>query len=227
MGVLNRLFDMTRAAANELMDKIEDPAMMLNQYVRNMQGEIDRVQAELYKQEASVRGLGQQAEEAARLAEFYDAKALEAMSGGYEAAAREALAAKLHYAEKARESGAWQEAAKNRIAELTQQLENARDELAAMQKKRDELVARLQKTAERARTSMPSFTGCGFEGGSAARGFQRVEEKINQWEAHAELRSMPYSYGAAGAGSGAANGSSDKDALINEQLEQLRKRTQA
>jgi phage shock protein A len=231
MGVLNRLIDMTKAAANELMDKLEDPAMMLNHYVRNMQGEIEAAQAELHKQEAMVRGFQQQSEEASRLADLYDAKALEAMTAGYEASAREALAAKLHYAEKSREYSTWLENAKSRIAELTHRIEEAKAELAVMQKKRDELITRVQRTAAKTHQPMPSFS-CGFDEGSASRGFQRMEEKILQWEAHAELRRTPYGYNHASTPAAAGNVSGhaadpSKEALINEQLEQLRKRTPA
>jgi len=227
MGVLNRLIDMTKAAANEMMDKLEEPGMMLNHYVRNMQTEIDGMQAELHKQEAAVRIHGQQAEEAARIADMYDAKAMEAITNGLEAAAREALAAKLHYTEKAHESAAWQENAKSRIAELNLRLEDAKAELKVMQKKREELVARMQQTAAKAHTSAPSFS-YGFEHGSAARGFQRMEDKINQWEAYQQVKKTPYGYaGVAGAFTAESAEQSAKDSLINEQLEQLRKRTQA
>lgn len=230
MGVLNRLFDMTKAAANELMDKLEEPGMMLNHYVRNMQSEIDGLQAELHKQEAAVRVHGQQAEEAGRIADMYDAKALEAMTNGYETAAREALSAKLHYTEKSHEAASWQENAKVRIAELKPRLEDAKAELKVMQKKRDDLVARMQQTQAKSHTSTPSFS-YGFEEGTAARGFQRMEDKINQWEAYSQVKKTPYGYAAAAGAAGSypsdSEDQSTKDSLINEQLEQLRKRTQA
>jgi phage shock protein A len=231
MGVLNRLIDMTKAAANELLDKMENPAMMLNHYVRKAQSEIETVEYELGKQEAMAKNYGQQSAEFTKLAELCDTKALEAMTAGNEAGAREALALKLGYTEKSRELAQWQLAAAARAAELAVRLDAAKAELAAMQKKKDELVARVQRAETKARTSMPSFCGgAGFETGSAARDFHRMEEKIAQWEAHVEASTRPYgqsgfTYG--GSVSDPAAATSAQQALINEQLEQLRKRVSA
>ncbi|MBM7568456.1 PspA/IM30 family protein [Paenibacillus sacheonensis] len=225
MGILNRLFNITQAAANELLDKLEDPAMMMNQYVRGMQEEIANAQHELLKQEALAKGLQQQANEASILAEQSEAKALEAMRGGHEAHAREALTAKLHYEEKAKEYGAWSENAKRQIGELTLRLETAKAELPQLIQKRDELIQRMQQAAAQSRTAMPSFsTGRSvLEGGNASRGFQRMEEKIAQWEAGIQASRNPYTpYGYNGSYASAPNAS--KGSLVDEQLEQLRKK---
>ena len=230
MGIFNRLFNITQAAANELLDKLEDPAMMMNQYVRRMQDEIANAQHELLKQEALAKGMQQQAHEASVLAEQYEKTALEAMRAGQEAHAREALTAKLHYEEKAKEYGAWHDNAKRQIAELAVRLETAKAELPQLLKKRDELVNRMQQAAAKSRTSMPSFSAgpAVLDGGSASRGFQRMEEKIALWEAHLEASRSPYAtqaYGGPYGGpvsAGAANPA--KASLVDEQLELLRKK---
>ncbi|MBW7476060.1 PspA/IM30 family protein [Paenibacillus oenotherae] len=229
MGVLTRLIDMTKAATNELLDKLEDPTMMMNHYVRTAKSDVESIQTELLKQEAGAKRLQLQAEEYTKLAEQSEARALEAMSSGQEALARELLSIKLQYAEKARESAAWSESAELRCGELANRLEEAKAELAVMQKKRDELAARAQLTAAKARASM---TGCGtgLEGGGAAQGFQRMEDKIVQWEAQVALASRPYN----GANTihlskehGEAELNPSQSALVDEQLELLRKRLPA
>lgn len=225
MGVLTRLIDMTKAATNELLDKLEDPTMMMNHYVRTMKSDIDSVQSELLKQEAAAKHLRQQADEYNKLAEQSESRALEAMSSGQEELARELLAIKLQYADKARESEAWSENARLRCGELSQRLEEAKAELAVMQKKRDELSTRAQQAAAKARTSMPSFR-CGFEGGTASQGFQRMEEKITQWEAQVELANRPFA-GTSGAYLSTESGAAAQSALVDEQLELLRKRLPA
>lgn len=234
MGVFNRLFNITQAAANELLDKMENPAMMMNQYIRGTQEEIANAQHELLKQEALAKGLQQQALESAALAEQSEAKALEAMRAGHEAHAREALAAKLHYEEKAKEYGTWHDNAKRQAAEFAIRLEAAKTELPLLLKKREELMNRLQQAEAKSRAAMPSFsTGPAvLDGGSASRGFQRMEEKIAQWEAHIAARGAysaqgygsttysPYTAGAAGA----TNADPQKSSLVDEQLELLRKK---
>ena len=98
MSVITRLIQLTRAATGELLDKLEDPAMMMNHYVREAQAEIEKVQQELHNQEALTRVLQQQVDEAAKLAELSEAKALDALTTGNEAQARDPayLQAALH-----------------------------------------------------------------------------------------------------------------------------------
>ncbi|WP_274648695.1 PspA/IM30 family protein [Paenibacillus humicola] len=236
MGVLNRLIDMTKAAAHEMLDKMEDPALMLNHYVRKAQSEIESAEVELARQEAQAKSSRQQAAEFAKLAELCETKAMDAMSGGSEAGAREALSLKLGYAEKARELEQLSAAAAARAEELKQRLETAKAELAAMQKKRDELITRVRQTQAKAQTSMPSFSGGtgAADYGSAARGFQRMEEKIVHWETQAELSGNRYGYtvpvsvgGAVYGGPAAPAEHPAREAQINEQLERLRKRLSA
>lgn len=40
MGVFKRIKDMTKASVNDMLDKVEDPIVMLNQYLRDMEAEI-------------------------------------------------------------------------------------------------------------------------------------------------------------------------------------------
>ncbi|MFB9325938.1 PspA/IM30 family protein [Paenibacillus aurantiacus] len=238
MGVFERIVNLTKAAAHEVLEKLESPVLMMNQYIRDAEQEIGQVQAEIARQEAAARGFKQQHAEHTRLAEHYEAKAAEALAADREAEAREALAAKLHYAEKAALQLEWHHQALARKDELTYKLDSAKAELEVMVKKRTELVARVEQAEAKARTSMPSFSSgpsSYLEGGSAARGFQRMEEKIHQLEARLELsgKQAPYAgtpYGSHGAyGTPASAGvpaAADpaKEALIAEQLELLRKK---
>ncbi|MFD0711958.1 PspA/IM30 family protein [Paenibacillus sp. GCM10027626] len=233
MSVFARMVNLTKAAAHELLEKLEDPVMMMNQYVRNMQDEIEQLQNEKVKQEATARGLKTQLEESTRLANMYEEKALEALANNREAEAREALSTKLHYAEKSVSYQEWHSAAVSRSAELAHRLEEAKVELEALQKKRTELTARVKQAAVQSRQTMPSFSmGANLDGGSAARGFQRIEEKIMQWEAHLELAGQapftpPYGSGYGAQAGTAATADPAKSALIDEQLEQLRKKLPA
>lgn len=231
MGLLDRLFNITQAAANELLDKLESPAMMLNQYVRGMQDDIAKTEQELAKQETTAKTMAQQAQEASVMVEHCEAKAMDALRAGLEGQAREALAAKLHYSEKAKEYTQFHENAKLRAAELTHQLAQAREEQEKLLKKREELQARIQQAAAKSRASMPNFSSVrnDFEG-FASRGFQRVEEKIAQWEAQLELHRNrnPYSTSASssayGAPSSPAPQAASNHSLIDEQMELLRKK---
>jgi len=236
MSVFARMINLTKAAAHELLEKLESPVLMMNQYVREMQDEIATLKQEQAKQEATARSLKLQAEESARLVSVYENKAIDALAGSREAEAREALSAKLHFAEKSFKHQELYEQAVTRTQELSSRLTEAQAELEVMLKKRTELTARVQQAQAKSRTEMPSFSsGYNLDAGTAARGFGRIEEKILEWEARLELSghsSHPYeattTYPSTATGFSAnpAQPVSDpaKEALISEQLELLRKK---
>ncbi len=91
MGVFSRLKDMTKASINEVLDRVEDPILMLNQYLRDMEAEIAQAEVTVAKHMASERMLKQQKDESARIAARKEAAAEQALRNNQEAAARQAL----------------------------------------------------------------------------------------------------------------------------------------
>jgi len=226
MSVLNRLIHVTKAAAHEMLNKLEDPVIMLNHYLRDAAEEIESLEKELAKQKAAAKSWELRAVEQERLADAAEVRASEALAGGREAEARTALEAKLHYVEQARECAALFETAKTGVLELERQLAEAKAEHERMQAKKAELAARAQRAAAKARTAVSEF-GASFEGG-AARGFRRMEEKIMEWEAKADLASKRYSAGgsayAAGDGPMPDAGTPGRAEWIEEELKRLREK---
>lgn len=228
MGVFTRILDLSKAAANEALNKLEDPVMMLNHYLRSMKEEMDSIQRTLSKQVAAERALKQRIDDNNQLASQWEKKAAEALANGLEAEARHALSSKLHYSDKAVEYTEQYEAARLRSEELAQQLEQAKAEYAVMQEKRTELAARAQKMASQ--EAKPSASGFihRFEGGYASSGFQRIEEKILQWEAQSELTSRPYTQAngpyteMSGRHAADKRAEADREARIDEQLTKMK-----
>lgn len=210
MGVLKRLFDISKAAANEALDKLEKPVMMMNHYLRSMEEEIQSVEQALIREAAVERRLEQQIAECSRLAEQSEHKAAQAVQDDRSVEARQALEAKLTYLEKASEYTQAYEQSRLRSGELAQQLNKAKAEYEAMQTKREELAARARKTEAKTAATMPSFSS-GVDTGSAARGFQRIESTILQKEAQIEI-----------AESMKAAAAASRNALIEEQLNRLK-----
>lgn len=82
MGVFQRIKDMTKASVNDLLDKVEDPIVMLNQYLRDMEAEIHEAEVTVAKQMANERRMKQRVEEAAKMSAQRGSQAELALKNG-------------------------------------------------------------------------------------------------------------------------------------------------
>ncbi|MCA0757696.1 PspA/IM30 family protein [Paenibacillus sp. N4] len=217
MGILQRMVSLTKAAANEMLDKIENPVMMMNHYLRDLDDEIGGAERGLLQQQARERVLQAKLDELSGHAKHYEGKAEEAAAAGREAEARTALEAKLLYSEQAAETGRLLQLAKQAAAELQLRLESLKEEKAQLQAKRTELTARVQRASAGAYgSSEPSV----LHGSQASRGFDRIEQKVLEWEARTELAKA--SGGSGYRGSDALDRQAkERSALVEEQLKRL------
>ncbi|MBJ6360195.1 PspA/IM30 family protein [Paenibacillus sp. GCM10012307] len=222
MGILGRVKDMTKATLNEVLDKIEDPVIMLNQYVRDMEGEVQAAEVTVARQMTHEQQMKNRYESAVQNAVEAEARAEQAVIVGDEDAARKYLEEKLAYDQQTEQFYGLYEQSKAQAEQLRVELEQMKGELQALRAKRTDLASRAQAAKAKQQLAQGTVNHT-IEGGGAVRGFSRMEEKIMQLEAEAEVSRFP-GPGAFAPASPAASRDPLKQAQVNEQLEALKQR---
>lgn len=200
--ILKRLRDITAATINEVLDHVEDPIAMLNQYMRDMEEEISKAELAVARQTALEKKWKQEMEEAGQMAEKRERQAKLAVQAGEEELARKALKEKHYYKQKAAEYLQLYEATKQQAEQLREQLLQMKDKFYEMRNKKYALLARANAAKAQQNISMTMIK---FDTERAEKRFKRMEEKVMQLEAAADYMKNARFY------------------LANEKLEQLEK----
>jgi phage shock protein A len=221
MGVFQRMKDLTKASVHDLLDKLEDPVVMLNQYLRDMEIEIHDAEVTVAKQMAAERRMKQRLDEWVRLGIDREGQAEHSLRNGNEDLARKLLEEKVQYDQQAADLTGLHSQASAQVNELTAQLHEMKEEYYKLRNKRNELAARSQMAVARKQMAQVSTLHT-IESGTASRGFQRMEEKILQLEAEADvvrLPGTPYS-------TAPSRIDPDKAFRVEKELDALRNRVQ-
>ncbi|QGQ97970.1 PspA/IM30 family protein [Paenibacillus psychroresistens] len=190
MGIFKRLRDLTAASINDLLDKAEDPVKMLNQFLRDMEEDIMEAESAVAKQIAVEKKFKMQVEEAQEMVTKRQEQAVKALEQGNEDLARRALEDKKEHQIRFDEMSKQHAISKTNADQLRNQLNEMKDEFNKMKNKKDLLIARAE-SAKAQKTINQAMSGFGTD--NAAKGFDRMSEKVLQMEAEAqasgELRS--------------------------------------
>lgn len=219
MSILDRLSRLLRANVNELISKAENPSVIIEQTLRDMRDAYNDARAEVAGAIAQQNKLEREASTNRKLAEEYSKKAEEALRGGSEELAREALRRKQNYLDLAAGFEA-------QFATSSSSVDQLKTQLRALEAKIDELESKKQLLQARQQTAQASETlekVSGFsKAGSAMSAFEEMERKVADQEDRARAMGQLRQEGDLDAQ--LANLGRDK--AIDDELEALKRKVQ-
>lgn len=183
MSIFKRLRDLTMSNINSLIDKAEDPIKLTDQYIRDMQEDLEDAEKSVAAQIAIEKKFKQLYEEQEALAARRNEQAHAAAQAQNVELARRALEEKKAAEVKLAEYKTSYESNKAAADNLRDKLEQMRKQLTEMKNKRETLVARYN--AAKAQNEINKSLS-GLNSDTASAGLKRMEEKMLQMEAQAE-----------------------------------------
>jgi phage shock protein A len=182
MGVIDRVSRLVRANVNDLLDQAEDPEIMIDQILRDMNSNIADGRKQVAAMIAQEKELEFDRDETTKLADAWGDKARRAVEAGKDDLAREALRRQKDYADNA---GIYEQqlvAQQEAVTRLKSQLSQLEAKYDATRSQRDALVAR-QKRARAQAQIAKSLGSSDFSVMDPTSDLDRMERKIRSQEA--------------------------------------------
>lgn len=186
MGILDRITTIVKANVHDLLDRAEDPEIMLDQYIRELESGVMEAREELINAMADEKRLAAKLEERKRRVRDWEEKAEQAVRIGRDETARAALRAASAYQEEADATGAAGEEQKDKVAELQEGYEQIEKRLATIQGDRDALLAK--HTATQAKEKLTTARTSASKAKAAIKGIERMAERLEREAAKASAR---------------------------------------
>ncbi|OUC14390.1 MAG: phage shock protein A [Alkalinema sp. CACIAM 70d] len=184
MGLVDRVWRLVRANVNDWIEKNEDPEKILEQAVADMQDDLVRMRQAVAQAIATQKRTERQVTQAELQSNEWYRRAQLALQKGDEALAREALTRRKSYQETAEAMAGQLQQQGSVVVQLKQNLQQLESKLIDAKTKKDMYIAR----ARAAKTSQQLNDMLGGIGTSnAIQAFERMEEKVLQLEAQAEI----------------------------------------
>jgi phage shock protein A len=179
----NRIKTVVSSEWNAMLDKAEDPVKMLEQFIRDMEDDIREAEQAVAKQIASEKMLKRKANDAEAMVEKRQKQAEEAIEASKDDLARKALESKQENQKQADVLLESWEKANQDTASMKDKLNEMKKEYTQMKAKKDSLKARAENAKTRTKMNR-TLSNIGSD--RSRQGFERMEEKVLQYEAEAE-----------------------------------------
>ncbi|WP_455042047.1 PspA/IM30 family protein [Leptotrichia buccalis] len=221
-SILGRFKDIMSANINSLLDKMENPEKMIDQYVRNMERDLNSVKSEtaaVMAQESAAKRKVVECEDEIKKMDTYARKALKS---GNESDAKLFLEKKATLQTKLESLNNDKEVATQNALKMREMHDKLASDIQALSAKRSEIKAKMKmaKTSER----ISSLSGAGPNGNVSA--FNAMEEKANRMidEANAKMElNMPKSDGIDDLMKKYDDNSSETSSAVDDELEKMKK----
>ncbi len=222
MGILDRFTTIIKANINDLLDKAEDPAKMVDQYLIDLTdslAEVKRETAGVMAEEARTKRLVDG--NAAQIARM-ESLARRALAAGNEDDARAFLAKKQQFDTKGAELQKAYEAAHANATKMRQMHDKLVSDIEELKSRRDTIKAKVAvaKTQEK----VAGLTSQSDRAENALEAFNRMEEKADRMldtaDAMSELNEQPVDVTV---GLEAKYASAADDAAVDDELARLKK----
>ncbi len=184
MGFFDRFSRLLRANLNNLLNKAEDPATILDQSVIDMQADLERLREAVANAIASQKRLLRQAEQANGQAQAWYQRAEKAIEKGEEELAREALVRRKTFQETFSSLSNQLKGQEGQVGILKRSLMTLEGKIAEARTKKDMLKARAQ--AAQAQQQLETAVGS-IGTNNSLDAFQRMEDKVESLEAFSEV----------------------------------------
>ncbi len=184
MGILDRIRTVIASNINALISKAEDPEKMLEQLVLDMQQQFTEARMQVARAMADGKRLEKQYENEVRISTEWETRARKALMAGDENLAREALARKADHDKMGAEYKVQVDAQNQSVESLRGALQQLNGKIEEAKRKKNLLIARA-KRAEAQKTIHETMSG--LSDNSAFDAFTRLEGKVDQIEAEAEV----------------------------------------
>lgn len=189
MGILARFKDIMSANINALLDKCEDPAKMIDEYMRQLTEELADVKKETAGVMAEEKRTKRMLDENNEQIEKYDAMARKALAAGNEDDARILLTKKQEYVTNGADIQKSYDIAHANATKMREMHDKLTKDIQTLEQRRANVKAKVAvaKTQEK----INKVTGSMDAASSSMRAFERMEEKadrmLDQANAMAEL----------------------------------------
>ena len=187
MGILQRFTDIMSANVNALLDKAEDPAKMVDQYLRDLESDLGKVKAEtaavMAEEKRAERECHENAENIAKMTSYAE----KALRAGNEADAKVFLGKKQALEAKQQELQAAYEAAADNATQMKSMHDKLVKDIASLKERKQAIKSKMAvaKTKEKLNKIGSSYDNA--QGAMSA--FERMEAKAERMRDEANAMS--------------------------------------